>query len=84
MEGRVWVTAADGLALRLSDKNVFVRVYVFLKEPVSDDHVNSCCFDVLGNLDFLDIPKVGDELEIQIAGRLACPALVWVLSCGYG
>jgi hypothetical protein len=42
---------------------------------VSDDHVNSGRFDELSDLDFLDVPKVRDELESQIAGRLARPAL---------
>ena len=42
---------------------------------MSDDHVNSSCFDELSDLDLLDVPEMRDELEGQIAGRLARSAL---------
>ena len=75
MEGWVWVIAADGFTAKLNDENVFVRLHVVLQESVSNDHVNSVRFDELSDLNFLDATKVGDELEIQIAGRPAGFAL---------
>jgi len=47
----------------------------FAAEPVGDDHVDPGRLHELRDLDLLDVAEVGDELERQVAGGLACAAL---------
>jgi hypothetical protein len=48
---------------------------VVLQEPVGNDHVDPGRLHELCHLDLLDVSEVHDELERQVAGRLAGAAL---------
>jgi hypothetical protein len=66
---------AQGVTAGLGYKDVLICADVVLQESVGNDHVDSGRLYELSNFDLLDVSEVGDELECQVAGRLAGAAL---------
>jgi hypothetical protein len=75
LELRICIVLAHGGTAGLGDEDVLVCADVVLQEPVGNDHVDPGRLHELCNLDLLDVSEVHDELERQVAGRLAGAAL---------
>ena len=75
LELRICIVLAHSGTAGLGDEDVLVCADVVLQEPVGNDHVDPGRLHELCNLDLLDVSEVHDELERQVAGRLAGAAL---------